>query len=112
MRRINIRADFVAQADVRTPASTTGVWGDATGVGNFAFRIAATQTGAAIGTLTATATERSGDPGRYSTVFDAADLTTHLAAYVGRSVFVILSRPGDLDGLFWRHTVVDSQEGA
>jgi len=111
MMRININADFLAQADVSTPASTTGLWGPATGVADFVLRIAATKTGTALGTLTATATARSADTDRYYTTFDKAALTTALATYVGRTVYVILSRSGDLDGLWWPALVTDEQAG-
>lgn len=112
MADLNISTDFVAQADVQTPAGTTGVWGDATGVENFAFRIALTKTGAALGALSATAVARSGDGNRYYAVFDAAALTSALSAYVGRYVYVILSRSGDLDGMWWRVRVTTNTPGA
>lgn len=111
MADLNIQTDFVAQADVQTPVAATGVWGDATGVENFAFRIALTPQGAALGALSATAVARASDTNRYYAVFDAAALTSALAAYVGRYVYVILSRSGDLDGLWWRVRVVNNTPG-
>ena len=112
MIQLNIHADFLAQADVQTPVTATGVWGDATGVADFVFRIAATKNGAALGTLSATATARASDANRYYTTFDTAALVSALTAYVGRTVYVVLSRSGDLDGLWWPVAVADQQSGS
>lgn len=111
MIQLNINADFLAQADVQTPATATGVWGDATGVANFVWRIAATKNGVALGSLSATAAARASKLNRYYTVFDTADLISALTAYAWRTVYVVLSRSGDLDGLWWRARVVDNQSG-
>lgn len=110
--RINIKADFLCQADVTKPATATGIWGDATGETTLEWRIALTKNGAALGSLSATASERSSDAGRYYTTFDKADLTSALAAYVGRVVYIILAKSGDLDGLWWPALVVDEQAGS
>ena len=80
---LNIAEDFLAQVDLEQPATTTGIWAAATGLSSVSFRIALTRTGSAVGSLTGSATERSATAGRYYAVFDAATLTTDLAAYVG-----------------------------
>ena len=48
-------------------------------------------TPSAIGSLTATATTTSGSPAAYTVTFSAASLTSGLAAYVGRRVFLHVS---------------------
>lgn len=108
--KLNYYADFVAQADVTTPATTTGVWSAATGLTTVAVRIAATPTGSAIGTLSGTAAERSGKAGRYYYTFDKADLTTALASYLYKTVYVIWSKTGDADMLFTPYVVTDRTE--
>lgn len=110
--KISLNADFLAQMDVTTPASTTGIYGDAAGVSDFVFRVAASKTGAALGSLSGTASERSADAGRYYKVFDKATIASALADYVGTVVYVILSRSGDLDGLYEPALVVSSEPAA
>lgn len=110
--RININADFLAQADVETPAVTSGRWAGADSITDFEFRIAATRTGAAIGSLSGTASFRSGDLNRYYKVFDSADLIAALTTYVGRVVYIILKRSGDVDDLWWPALVTRDAEGS
>lgn len=112
MITININADFLAQMDVTTPAADTGIYGPATGVSDFVFRIAETKNGPALGSLSATASVRSADADRYYHMFDTAALVSALTAYVGRRVYVVLSRSGDLDGLYEPALVTDSEEGS
>ncbi len=107
---LNIAEDFLAQMDLEQPASTTGEWGAATGLSSVSFRIAATVTGSAIGSLTGSASERSATAGRYYAVFDAATLTTDLAAYVGSVVYLILSKSGDIDAAYQPLLVGDSRD--
>lgn len=109
IRELNIAEDFLAQEDLEQPASTTGVWAAAAGLSGISFRIAATKTGVAIGSLTASATERSAEPGRYYAVFDKATLTSDLAAYVRQQVFLITSKTGDLDYVWVPFRVTDSR---
>lgn len=109
---LSIYEDFLAQADVETPATTTGDWSAATGATTFAFRVALTPTGAAVSAaLSATAAERSATAGRYHYTFDASDLETALGAYVGRTVYVILSQSGNLDMKYWPVLVTDRTAG-
>ena len=96
--------------DLEQPASTTGTWGAAASLTGVSFRIAATRTGSAIGSLTASATERTATAGRYYAVFDAADLTTDLTAYVGSTVYLILSKSGDIDAAYQPLLVADSRD--
>lgn len=107
----NIAEDFLASEDLEQPATTTGIWGAATGLSGVSFRIAATKTGSAIGSLTGSATERSATAGRYYAVFDAATLTSDLASYVGTIVWCILSKSGDIDCVWRQLLVVDNREG-
>lgn len=106
--QLNYYADFVAQADIQTPATTTGIYGAAAGLTTVGVRIAATATGSAINAaLSGTASERSGKSGRYYYVFDKADLTTYLASYLHKTVFVIWSKTGDADMLYTEYVVTD-----
>lgn len=107
----NIAEDFLASEDLEQPASTTGEWAAVTGLTGVAFRISATPTGSALGSLTGSASERSVTAGRYYAVFDAATLTTDLAAYVGSTVWLILSKSGDIDAVWRELLVVDNREG-
>lgn len=107
---LNIAEDFLAQMDLEQPASTTGIWGAVTGLTGVAFRIAATPTGSALGSLTGSASERTATAGRYYAVFDAADLTSDLADYVGSVVFLILSKSGDIDAVYQPLLVADSRD--
>ena len=109
---LNIAEDFLAQADLEQPATTTGEWGAAAGLTGIAFRIALTKTGSAVGSLTGSATERSGTSGRYYAVFDAATLTSGLAAYVGTTVYLIVSKSGDLDAVYFPLLVTDSRDSS
>ena len=109
--KLNYYADFLAQADITTPATTTGVYAAAAGLTTVVARIAATATGAAINAaLSITATERSAKAGRYYAVFDKADLTTYLASYRDQEVYVIWSKTGDADMLYTPYIVTDRTE--
>lgn len=108
---LNIDEDFLAQADLESPATTTGVYGALTGQTTCTFRIAATRTGSALGSLSATASERSGFTGRYYYTFDASDLRTALADYLGKRVYVILSQAGNVDRKWWPVVVTEHLAG-
>jgi len=102
MKKINCKSDYCFQADLTTPASTTGTVGAPTlgAITGVTLRLSATKTGAAIhanvGTLSAA--ERSATPGRFHYTVDAALLTTHvLPIGVGRTVYAIWSKTGDMD---------------
>ncbi len=107
---LNIAEDFLAQFDLEQPATTTGEWGAATGLTGVSFRIAASPTGTALGSLTGSASERSATAGRYYAVFDAATLTSDLADYVGSIVYLILSKSGDIDAAYQPLLVGDSRD--
>lgn len=109
---INIAEDFLAQVDLEQPATTTGEWGAATGLTGVAFRVALTKTGSAVGSLTGSASERSATAGRYYAVFDAATLTTDLTAYKGTTVYLIVSKSGDLDAVYFPLLVTDSRDSS
>lgn len=109
---LNIAEDFLAQVDLEQPATTTGIWAAATGLSSVSFRIALTRTGSAVGSLTGSATERSATAGRYYAVFDAATLTADLAAYVGTTVFLIVSKSGDIDCVYFPLLVTDSRDAS
>ena len=69
--------------------ATTGASEPATGLAGLTFRLAATRNGAAINAaLSKSATER-GALGVYYATFECSDLTTQLAAYVGKDVFQV-----------------------
>lgn len=107
---LNIAEAFLAQMDLEQPASTTGEWGAATGLSSVSFRIAATVTGSAIGSLTGSASERSAMAGRYYAVFDAATLTSDLADYVGSIVYLIVSKSGDFNADHQALLVTDNRD--
>lgn len=109
---LNIAEDFLAQVDLEQPASTTGDWGAAAGLSGIAFRIALTKNGSAVGSLTGSASERSATAGRYYAVFDAATLTSDLAAYKGTTVYLIVSKSGDLDAVYFPLLVTDSRDAS
>ena len=109
---LNIAEDFLAQVDLEQPATTTGEWGAATGLTGVAFRVALTKTGSAVGSLTGSASERSATAGRYYAVFDAATLTTDLTAYKGTTVYLIVSKSGDLDAVYFPLLVTDSRDAS
>ena len=100
--RINCKTDQCFQVDLATPLASTGVGAAPTlgAVTGITLRLSATRTGTAIhanvGTLAAS--ERSAKPGRFYYVVDAALLTTHvLPIGVGRTVYAIWSKTGDMD---------------
>jgi hypothetical protein len=96
--RLNVSSDYEAEVLLRVKRAGDGVMIPATGLTGVSFVIAATPTGAAIGALTAAATERSGT-GRYFAVFDAAAMTSALAAtYLGKTVYLVVGKSGDIGG--------------
>ena len=107
---LNIRSDFTPRFDVDQYVAGTG-WTSATGTSGWVIRIALTPTGAAVGALSASATEESGT-GVFATTFDAADLTDALAPYVGQDAYVVISKSGDVDGKYKRVRVVEADEVA
>lgn len=109
---LNIYQDFEAQVDVEQRALSTGEWEDAPGLTDLEVRIAATPNGAAI-VASVAASERTGTPARYYSGFDTGDLVSALnnATYLNKKVYVVLSKSGDLDGLWWSFWVRGNREG-
>lgn len=103
---LNYNTDFTARFDVDQYVAGTG-WTSATGTTGWQIRIAASRTGSAIGGLSATASEE-GSTGVFAASFDQGDLQSALTTYKGRYVYVILSKTGDVDGLFQQVLVTDS----
>lgn len=103
---LNYNTDFTARFDVDQYVAGTG-WASATGTTGWQIRIAASRAGAAIGVLSATASEE-GSTGIFAATFDQADLQADLTAYNGRRVYVVLSKTGDVDGLYQEVQVTDA----
>jgi len=106
MPDLNKRSDFEAEVFIEEKDATSGEWKPSTGLTGVTLRIATTKTGAAVGSLTGTSTERPGSPGLYALVFDAAALTSALTA--GGLIYLIASKSGDFDAEFAEYTVVDA----
>lgn len=81
--------DFEPQYDGVRRNTASGASEAAAAVSSLTFRISATDGGAALGTLTTAAVERTGTPGSYWATFLGSDLRTYLAAYVGAPVFLV-----------------------
>lgn len=106
--KLNAYVDFEAEVLITRKNATTGRSEPATGLTSVQFRISATETGAAIGSLTANASER-GTTGRYYAIFDTAALVTALvASHMGKHVYLIPSKSGDFDRLVSKWQVVGS----
>lgn len=103
---LNYNADFTARFDVDQYVAGTG-WTSATGTTGWQIRIAGTRTGTAIGALSASASEE-GSTGIFAATFDQSDLRSDLAAYNGRTVYVVLSKTGDVDALYQEVLVTDA----
>lgn len=95
MNYLSIGSDFERVLYIEKRGSSTHDYAAATGE-TWAARIAATRTGAVIGSLTATVTE-FGATGYYKAAIDRATLITDLTAYVGKVVYLIWSKSGDDD---------------
>lgn len=106
--QLNIYEDQVPRFYVEKYAGGGGLgWSVATGVTTFAIRLALTPDGSAVGGLSVTATEESGDgAGYYVGQFDTGSLASALVTHVGRSAFWILSKSGDIDMAWKRVRIV------
>ena len=82
-----------------TPDPTTGDPIPATGIANLVFRLSATRDGAAIGSLSVPAVERTG-LGRYYGLFAGAALAAQLVPYTGKDVYQTFT-----DGVHVTYTV-------
>lgn len=92
----SIAEDFEVEFKATRKNATTGATEAAAGLSNVTARFALTRTGSAIGSSSVTLTER-GSTGIYYGTIDKATLTTDLAAYVNRTIYLILSKSGDSD---------------
>jgi len=91
--------------------ASTGLAEAATGLSGLTCHYAATKTGATIdASLSVSASER-GSTGRYYGVHQGSDLTTYLAAYVGKRVFRVLAKGTDIHA-YTTVTVKAAQEAA
>ena len=110
---LNPWSDFEPEIAIKRKNATTGKSEAATGLTGIQFRISATKTGAAIGSLTANATER-GTTGIYAAVFDTAALVTALisgaTSYLGQYIYLIPSKSGDFDRHVSQWLVLDHTE--
>jgi hypothetical protein len=100
--------DYEAEVYIERKNSTTGRLEAAAGVTGAQFRISATEQGGAIGSLSASAVERSGSPGTYAATFDLAELDTELpeSSYPHRStVYLQFAKAGDVEVESFRKTV-------
>lgn len=95
MADLNIYEDFEADIYITRRNATTRVIEAATGLSSVVCWFATTPTGTAIGS-TNTALTEAGTTGRYVGVIDTATLVTDLAAYAYQTVYLIVSKSGDL----------------
>lgn len=100
-----IDADFEIDIKIERRNATTRAWEVATGLTSVSGRIAASESGAALGSCTVSLAE-AGTTGRYFGVLDTAVLVAALATYENQEVYVIGSKSGDFDRVFGRYTVV------
>lgn len=108
---LNINEDFKRRFTVEGVRANDGAVVAATGLA-LEVRIAASRTGAAIGALETDAAEYVDEPGFYHADFDTAALVTDLTAYIGRLVYVIVKKTGDLDCVWWSYRVAASRQAS
>lgn len=104
-----IASDFEVDWLITRRNATTRQKEPATGLASVTARISLTSSGAAVGGLTVALTE-AGTLGRYVGVLDAAALTSALAAYLGQTVYLIVSKAGDLDDEYAEYRPVQSRK--
>lgn len=105
---LNIYEDFERLLQVEKRASGATAYSAATGE-TWAARLAATRSGSAIGSCTCTVAE-VGSTGYYKATLDTATLVADLATYVGRIVWLIWSKSGDVDRRWVAFRVVSDAE--
>ena len=93
---LNIYEDFGPDYFLERKDPSTGIWIPSNGLTTLQMRIALTRTGTTIGTSIATLSER-GQTGLYNNPIPTATLVADLAGYLWQTVYVILSKAGDLD---------------
>lgn len=96
IRDLNINSDFEFDFGLTKKNATTRAVEPATGLTGVVGRFAATRSGAAIGSCSVALTE-AGTTGRYVGVLDTATMVIDLTAYVGKVVYAIVAKSGDLD---------------
>lgn len=106
---LNINEDFLRRFTVQGVRANDGAVVDATGL-TLQVRIAATRTGAVIGSLITYAAEYVDTPGLYAASFDTAALAADLDGYAGKLVYVIVSQTGDLDCVWWLYRVATNRQ--
>lgn len=97
---VDCAQDFTPNVDVERQATTTGDYEPYSGITGVTMHLAATEGGTAIhATLSQSASERSGTPGRIHATFDVADLQAHLLpSYRARTVWLVLTKSGEMVG--------------
>lgn len=105
---LSIYSDFEPEVRVTRKNSSTGATEAATGLTGMTARIAATPTGAALGSLTVSLTER-GTTGVYAGILDTAALVSALAASLNTTVYLIFSKAGDIDREWTAYLVRDNR---
>lgn len=84
--------DLEVEIKLTRKATTTGLSEAAAGVTGLSAYLAATPQGSAIhADVTVSLTERSGAAGYYYGVLDGDDLTTRLATYLNKTVYLIVT---------------------
>lgn len=90
MKRLYLDNDFEFEYAITQKNASTGVDEAADGLFGLTAGVSLTDGGAAIhGDLEVDASERATTVGTYYGVFEGDDLRTHLAAYVGDTVYVV-----------------------
>lgn len=97
---IDCSQDFAPNVDVERQATTTGDYEAYSGITGVTMHLAATEGGSAIhASLSQSAAERSGDPGRVYATFDVSDLQANLLpSYRNKTVYLVLTKSGELVG--------------
>lgn len=109
IRGLNIYADFEYDFKLTRKNATTRAVEPATGLSGVTGRFALTRTGTAL-SGTSTALTEAGTTGRYVGVLDAAALAAALAAELGKVVYAICSKSGDIDNEVQAYRVLDHHE--
>ena len=104
---LNIYEDFEPDYFVERKDPDTGVLVPANGITTFAMRISLTRNGTVVGACTTGLTERA-STGIYAGTIGTAILVAGLATYLGRVVYIILSKSGNLDMRWDSYVVSDN----
>lgn len=96
VRDLNISSDFEFDFYLTRKNATTRAVEAATGLTGITGRFAATRTGAAIGSCSVALAE-AGTTGHYVGVLDTAVMAADLDTYVGKVIYAIVKKTGDID---------------